>query len=283
MNPSYAGRMAALIGFAVGCWIAFPAEAAVREYWVAAEKALWNYAPSGKNLIKPDSGLGVWGEIPAYTKYRYIGYTDGSYTQQLVQPEWMGILGLQLRAVVGNTLKVHFLNKTDRPLSMHPHGLFYDKDNEGADGTGLGGGIPPGKSYTYTWVADEDAGPGVTDPSSIVWLYYSHVMEEEEANLGLIGTIVITRQGMARSASNPAPRDVDQEFTSLFMIFNEEEGKESGMKHTINGRIFGNLDGFETRWVNAFDGTSLHWVMKRIIIRFTGMGRRCSTTDAGPM
>ena len=54
--------------------------------------------------------------------------------------------------------------------------------------------VPPGKSYTYTWVADETAGPGPADPSSIVWLYHSHVMEEEEANLGLIGTIVITRQ-----------------------------------------------------------------------------------------
>ena len=95
-------------------------------------------------------------------------------------------------------------------------------------------------------------------------------MEDEEANLGLIGTIVITRKGMARSASDPAPRDVDQEFTSLFMIFNEEDGKESGMKHTVNGRIFGNLEGYETRlgkrvrWHvaalgNETDNHTVHW------------------------
>ena len=61
-------------------------------------------------------------------------------------------------------------------------------------------------------------------------------MGEEETNLGLIGTLVITRKGMARSASNPAPHDVDQEFTALFMIFNEENDGESGLKHTTGGK-----------------------------------------------
>ena len=28
-----------------------------REDWIATEKLLWNYAPSGRNLIHPDSGL----------------------------------------------------------------------------------------------------------------------------------------------------------------------------------------------------------------------------------
>ncbi len=289
MNSGYVGRMTALIPFGIGCWMVLPAQAAVREYWIAAEKTPWDYAPSGRNLIKPDAGLGVWGETPKYVKYRYIGYTDNSYTKPLVQPEWMGILGPQLQAVVGDTLKIHFLNKTDRPLSMHPHGMLYDKDNEGADGIGAGASIPPGKSYTYTWIADEDAGPGATDPSSIVWLYHSHVMEEEEANLGLIGTIVVTRPGMARSASNSAPRDVDQEFTALFMIFNEEEGKESGLKHTINGRIFGNLKGYETslgkrvRWHvvalgNETDNHTVHWHGQTVLDH----GRRTDVVEVLP-
>lgn len=289
MNSGYMNSIAGLIAFVLGCWMSFPAQAAVREYWVAAEKMPWNYAPSGRNQIKPGSGLGVWGETLTYTKYRYIGYTDGSYTKPLVQPEWMGILGPQLRGVVGDTLKVHFLNKTDRPLSMHPHGMFYDKENEGADGTGAGASIPPGKSYTYTWVADEDAGPGPTDPSSVVWLYHSHVMEDEESNLGLVGTLVITRQGMARSATNPAPRDVDQEFTSLYMIFNEEEGKEEGIKHTINGRIFGNLDDFETRlgkrvrWYvvalgNETDNHTVHWHGQTVLDH----GRRTDVVEVLP-
>ena len=294
MSSNYMGRSAALVALAMGCCMWFLSQAAqaaakdsakapVREYWIAAEKASWNYAPHGKNLIKPDAGLGVWGETLAYPKYRYIGYTDGSYAKALPQPAWMGILGPQLRAVVGETIKVHFLNKTDRPLSMHPHGVFYDKHNEGADGAGAGASVAPGKSYTYTWVADEAAGPGPADPSSVAWLYHSHVMEDEEANLGLVGTIVVTRKGMARSASDPAPRDVDQEFTSLFMIFNEEDGKESGMKHTVNGRIFGNLEGYETSLENGSGGMSPRWVTKRITIQLTGMGKPCLSVAAGPM
>ncbi|MCC6917293.1 MAG: multicopper oxidase domain-containing protein [Nitrosomonas sp.] len=248
----------------------FPAQAGkIREYWIAAEKINWNYAPTGKNQITPGADMGEWGKTLIYPKYRYIGYTDGSYSQPVPQPEWMGILGPTIRAVVGDTIRIHFLNKADIPLSIHPHGVMYDKDNEGAD-SGKGSRIPPGGRYTYTWAADRDAGPGPNDPSSVVWLYHSHVMAEEEINLGLVGTLIITAAGKAHSSGNPAPRDVDQEFVALYMIFNEENGKESGLKHAINGRIFGNLPGFETRrgqrvrWHlvalgNEVDNHTVHW------------------------
>ena len=89
-------------------------------------------------------------------------------------------------------------------------------------------------------------------------------------NLGLIGTIVVTRKGMACSIVDLSPRDVDQEFTALYMIFDEEEGEESGLKHAINGRVFGNLKGYETtlgkqvRWHivalgNEDDNHTIHW------------------------
>ena len=182
----------------------------------------------------------------------------------------MGILGPQIRGVVGDTIVVHFLNRTDRKLSMHPHGVLYSKDNEGADSNSKGANVLPGESYEYTWIVDEDAGPGPNDPSTIVWLYHSHVTGEEEINLGLVGAIIITRKGMEISYSNPSPRDVDHEFISLFMIFNEENDEESGLKHAINGRIFGNLNGYETkigervRWHvaalgNEQDNHTVHW------------------------
>lgn len=269
-------------------WPALTVQAAVREYWIAAEQVSWNYAPSGKNLIAAEDGLGVWGKTLVYTKYRYIGYTDKSFTTPMPQPEWMGILGPQLRAVVGDTLKVHFLNKTDRPLSLHPHGVKYDKNNSGADG-GAGGSILPGESYTYTWTVDEQAGPGPNDPSSIVWLYHSHVMSEEETNLGLIGTIVVTGAGKARSQADPLPQDIDQEFTALYMIFNEENGEESGMKHTINGAIFGNLSGYNTyegsrvRWHlvalgNENDNHTVHWHGQTVL----HFGRRTDVIELMP-
>lgn len=277
MNFSSTRMICVLLIYLMGFGFSISAQAHnIREYWIAAEKTPWNFAPAGQNLITPNDGLGVWGQTLTYTKYRYIGYTDGSFATPLSQPEWMGILGPQLRAEVGDIIRVNFINKTDRPLSMHPHGVRYDKDNEGADG-GKGASIPPGETYTYIWVADQAAGPGPNDPSSVVWLYHSHVMAEEETNLGLIGTIVITRKGMARSASDPAPTDVDQEFTSLFMIFNEENDEESGLKHTINGRLFGNLQGYETnfgkrvRWHlvalgNEVDNHTVHWHGQTVLV-----------------
>ncbi len=260
----------------------------IREYWIAAEKINWNYAPTGKNLIEPENDLEVWGKTLTYTKYRYIGYTDNTYTKPIPRPAWMGILGPTIRAVVGDTLKVHFLNRTDRPLSIHPHGVLYDGDNEGADG-GKGSSIPPGERYTYTWIVDADAGPGPADPSSVVWLYHSHVMAEEEINLGLIGSIIITAAGRARSDKDPAPRDVDQEFIALYMIFNEENDEESGLKHAINGRIFGNLAGFETkrgqhvRWHltalgNEVDNHTVHWHGQTVLDH----GRRTDVVELMP-
>lgn len=281
-------KFSIVIIFVAGILSALPLQAAVREYWIAAEKTPWNYAPSGKNLIKSADGLDVWGETLSYQKYRYVGYQDGSYTKQLPQPEWVGILGPQLRAVVGDAIKVHFLNKTDRPLSIHPHGVRYDKDNEGADG-GQGAHILPGKRYTYTWVVDQDAGPGPKDASSIVWLYHSHVMAEEDMNFGLIGTIVVTRKGMERSASDPTPKDVDQAFTALFLIFDEEDEQESGLKHSINGFIFGNLKGYESRlgervrWHlvalgNEVDLHTVHWHGQTVL----DSGRRTDVVELLP-
>lgn len=230
------------------------AHATVREYWIAAEPVEWNYAPSGKNLMFPDQGMGVWGKRLVYKKYRYIQYTDGTYTKRVPQPPWMGILGPQLQAVEGDTLKVHFFNRTDKPLSMHPHGVRYDEANEGADLKGPGGYVLPGHRFTYIWHVDHRSAPGPNDPSSIVWLYHSHVDSNAEINDGLIGTIVVTRKGMERSATDPRPKDVDVTFTALFMIFDENKGlsapraktpdeEEGNLKHAINGYIFANLPG----------------------------------------
>jgi len=270
INFRYSNRAIIQILLVLGFLSSFQVEASVREYWIAAEKVSWDYAPSARNHIHPDEGLGVWGDSLKYKKYRYIGYTDNTYAIPLPEEDWMGILGPQIRGVVGDNIVVNFLNRTDRPLSMHPHGVLYSKDDEGADGHNKGANVLPGESYKYTWGVDEDSGPGPNDPSSIVWLYHSHVLGEEEMNLGLVGAIIITRKGMEVSHSNPFPRDVDHEFISLFMIFNEENGEESGLKHAINGRIFGNLNGYEVkigdrvRWHvaalgNEQDNHTVHW------------------------
>ena len=269
------------------CFYPGSAEAETREYWIAAEKVEWNYAPSGQNLIRPSMGLDVWGKALVYEKYRYIQYTDASYTTQVEQPVWMGILGPQLHVVEGDSVRVHFLNRADKPLSIHVHGLQYNEENEGADMKGSGAAVPPGDTFTYHWEADSDAAPGPNDPSSIVWLYHSHVDAVAEVYDGLIGTVVVTKKGMERAPNDPRPKDIDKAFTTLFLVFNEndrkivesgqseayespEEAEEGNLKHAINGFIFGNLKGLEVeqddrvRWYLIGLGTEVdmhtaHW------------------------
>ena len=71
------------------------------------------------------------------------------------------------------------------------------------------GVIAPGGTHTYLWQVPERAGPGPNDPSSLVWLYHSHNDEPRDTDAGLIGTIIITKKGMARP--DGTPKDVDGE------------------------------------------------------------------------
>ncbi len=211
-----------------------------RTYYVAADEVDWDYAPSGidQAMGHPFDGLakafmehGPHRIGRVYHKAIYREYTDGTFTTLKPRPpEWehAGILGPILRAEVGDTIKVVFKNNGSHPFSMHPHGVFYQKNSEGSaydDGSSLadkvGGGVPPGQTHTYTWEVPERAGPGPNDPSSLVWLYHSHVSEMLDVNAGLIGAIIVTRRGMA--GADAKPKDVDREFVSLFMLFDENQ------------------------------------------------------------
>jgi len=241
-----------------------------RHYYLAAEAVEWDFAPSGQDLVHGGPIPDPWAGNTKWNKVRYIEYTDASFSVKKPQPEWLGVLGPIIRAEVGDTIMVHFLNRADRHFGIHPHGFRYTKDNEGAHyiPAGAGAEVPPGGTFTYTWLADDSSGPGPADPNSIVWWYHSHVHSTVEANLGLLGPIVVTRRGMARP--DGSPRDVDREFVTAFFIFNEADGEERGLMHGINGRIFGNLRGLEAkngekiRWYllgmgNEIDIHSPHW------------------------
>ena len=234
-------RIVALLA-ALGC-AAVCSAAKTRHYYIAAEDVIWDYAPSGRDLSHGMSIPEPWNAQTKWKKTRYIEYTDSTFITRKPHPEWLGILGPIIRAEVGDTILVEFLNRTEQIHSIHPHGLHYDKDNEGAAYLpyGKGAGVAPGERFTYRWVADKNSGPGPDGPSSVVWWYHSHVDAEREINAGLLGPIIITRAGMADAQGRP--KDVNREFVVMFMIFDEMKGKDAGLFHSINGFVFDNLPG----------------------------------------
>jgi FtsP/CotA-like multicopper oxidase with cupredoxin domain len=282
-----------------------------RTYYIAAEEATWDYAPAGRDLM-----MGVdFGEkanvfvargpdrIGAkYKKVRYVEYTDATFTKRKPRPpgsRYLGILSPIIHAEVGDKIRVVFRNKASRPYSIHPHGVFYTKANEGApsnDGTTgadrADDTVAPGTTYVYNWNVPPRAGPGPNDPSSVSWPYHSHVNPVRGANSGLIGAIIVTRAGAAKADGTPA--GVDHEFVTLFKIFDENfswylddniaalPGKpakfdrdnadfiESNKMHSINGYVYGGMPmpkmkvGEHVRWYlfalgNEIDLHTPHW------------------------
>lgn len=253
-----------------------------RMYYIAAEEVVWNYVPEGRNVFsgepftKMDSVFAV--RIPAgphprigssYLKARYVEYTDASFTTpKPIAPEWshLGILGPVIRAVVGDSVKVVFKNKTSITTSIHVHGLLYPKSSEGS---GNSSGDPaslvaPNGTHTYQFFARNESGPGPVQGSSVVWVYHSGVnFTQTDMYAGLVGAIVVTKRDMADA--NARPTDVDRELVTLYNIFDENEspylGKNiatylpgftnsnpadfmmSNKMHSINGYIMGNLPG----------------------------------------
>src|SRR4029077_5673808 len=131
-------------------------------YYIAAEYVTWNYAPSGRDLLDGRPIPAPWSAKLEWPKTRYIEYTDGTFSIRKAQPEWLGILGPIIRAEVGDTVVVEFLNRTRAAHGIHPHGLHYDKANEGAAylPSGAGASIPGGARFVYHWLADAGSGPG---------------------------------------------------------------------------------------------------------------------------
>jgi len=281
-----------------------------RTYFIAADKVVWDYAPTGSNQITGQpfgdtenvfvaNGPGRIGS--KYIKCLYRAYTDGGFGTQIQRPAadaYLGFMGPVIRAQVGDTIRVVFRNRCGFPASIHPHGVFYAKNGEGApynDGTSGGNkaddAVPSGSTFTYNWQVPDRAGPGPMDGSSVMWMYHSHTDEIADTLTGLNGFIEITRRGMARADGSPV--DVDRELFNMFLVSDEngshflqenidrfaqppapdpedEEFQESNLMHSINGYVYGNQPlptiqvGQRVRWYTMAMGTEVdihtpHW------------------------
>ena len=258
--------------------------AKTRVYYIAAEEVIWDYAPQGYDVFMGmpfDSIDSVYAvnrpSAPTprigskNRKARYIEYTDSTFTiAKAIAPEWqhLGILGPVIRANVGDSVTVYFKNNTSINTTIHVHGLEYDAASEGSPynngSSSAGNCVVPGARYMYKYFARESSGPGPSQPSSIVWIYHSHVnMDESDMYSGLVGAVIVSKKGMGDAAAKPT--DVDREFVTLFFIWDENNSPynarnavtycpgftnpepadftESNRKHAINGMFMGNLPG----------------------------------------
>ncbi len=299
----------------------------VRTYYIAADEVDWDYTPHGRNLAglphieaSDDESAPIKGHR-VYHKAIYREYTGADFkTLKPRPPEWehLGILGPLIRAEVGDTIRVVFKNNTHLSVTMHPHGLAYKKDAEGAlyeDGTRgtvkADDRIIPGGTYTYLWSVPERSGPAAMDGSSVLWMYHSHFVESTDINTGLIGPIIVTRKGSARP--DGSPRDVDREFIADFSVFDETDSwffegntkhqlgsarlrvadpmlREQNLLYSINGYIEGNLPlltmrrGEHVRWYllangNEDDVHMAHWHGNNVVWN----SMRMDTLFLGPM
>ena len=207
------------------------AQAAVRQYWVAAVPTTWNAVPNGK-----DATLGTV-YPPSQTIFPTVVY-------QRYTPHWRtpmrnapygtvdhdSIPGPLIRARVGDLVLVHFKNMDtlrNAPHSMHFHAFHYRPSSDGAYLPGFSGkdaAVPVGQSWTYRLRARAD--------SQGVWPYHDHSPSMHDSILGgMYGVISI----LGRHERAP-----DREFQVFFAPVGEFQG--------IDGRAFvGNTPVFHSR------------------------------------
>ena len=121
--------------------------------------------------------------------------------------------GPQLRAEVGDRIRIILHNELPEPTTIHSHGLFVPPDMDGVPVISQPA-VMPGESFTYEYTL-RNAGSH---------MYHSHFMAEHQVPMGLLGAFVVTD---ADAADEPAS-DVD-----YAMILND-----GPLGFTINGKGF---------------------------------------------
>ncbi|MFI5937351.1 multicopper oxidase domain-containing protein [Actinoplanes sp. NPDC051494] len=166
------------------------------------------------------------------------GYAPGTAT----------VPGPTLEMYEGDTLEITLVNATDQRLSIHPHGVDYSTDSDGAPFNNSFNA--PGQTRTYVWRSHEMtavAGRRFMPGSAGYWHYHDHAMGTDHGSLGvargLYGALIVRRRG-----------DIlpEKRFVAVFHDM------------SINNRAAPNTPMFEANlgqrveWVAVGHGNSLH-------------------------
>ncbi|CAJ0967218.1 unnamed protein product [Ranitomeya imitator] len=161
-----------------------------------------------------------------YKKAIYKQFKDAKYAEEVSKPAWLGLLGPIIKAEVEDTIIIHLKNFASRSYTLHPHGVFYEKDSEGAfypDGTSKSDkrddAVPPGGNHTYKWIVKQEYAPTSEDPNCLTWIYHSHIDAPKDIASGLIGALLTCKKGTLDSSLNRL--DVNKDFVLMFYVIDE--------------------------------------------------------------
>ena len=198
----------------------------VREYWIRAEPRRWNIVPTKRDGMLDKK---VKGKVK-FDAYAYRPYSAG-FAQPLASATIPGPL---LEVEVGETLIVNFQNKLPVPVTMHPHGVFYAQEMDGAykgKYTDPGGFVQKNQTFRYVWEA--------TEGTAGAWMYHDHGPSDPiPVFKGLFGPLIVREPGIPRPT---------REFP---LFFHDLLPTATGINKSfscVNGRAFpGNTPTLET-------------------------------------
>ncbi|KAL7983435.1 hypothetical protein Chor_000311 [Crotalus horridus] len=231
--------------------------AQLREYRIGAQLEDWDYnlQPEGLSRLS-ESDL-------AFKKIVYREY-EVDFKQEKPRDELSGLLGPTLRGEVGDILIIYFKNFATQPVNIHPQSAVYNKWSEGSsysDGTSgmerLDDAVPPGQSFKYVWNITAEIGPKEADPPCLTYAYYSHVNMVRDFNSGLIGALLICKEGSLNA--NGTQKLFNREYVLMFAVFDESKNwyKKSSLQYTVNGYANGTLPDVQAC---AYDHISWHLI-----------------------
>ena len=212
-----------------------------KEYWIQAEPTIWNIIPNNKNGVKRDQ---MMNQRIKKGKTKFQAYAYRPYSADFAQPLGPATVpGPLIDATVGDTVVVHFRNTCPVPVTMHPHGIFYANEMDGAYKgyyTDPGGFVQTNREFTYVWECHEG--------TQGTWIYHDHgPMDPIPLYKGLFGPMII------RDPDEPLP---DKEF---FVGFHSFLPPATNLKYgfsCINGRSYtGNTPTFSA---NLGDDVAWH-------------------------
>ncbi|XP_029785375.1 coagulation factor VIII isoform X3 [Suricata suricatta] len=211
---------------------------ATRKYHLGAVELSWDYMQS-ELLSEPpvDTRFSPGGPRPLpsstsvmYRKTVFVEFTDRLFNIAKPRPPWLGLLGPTIRAEVFDTVVIILKNMASHPVSLHAVGVSYWKASEGAeyeDQTSQkekeDDKVFPGESHTYVWQVLKENGPMASDPPCLTYSYFSHVDLVKDLNSGLVGALLVCKQGSLAEGRTQTLH----EFVLLFAVFDERKSWHS--------------------------------------------------------